>query len=343
VAADGTARNNVAFLRPSTAAEQQQGGAGSNIETWRNRDEYGLTLEYWLDTSFGSHSFKGGYTQSDNEYQEDLRYTSADLAQYTSIGSEFAGVTFADFVHGDWSGSTSISGVDIPRIQTAIDGSADRAYYLGLLDTNNDGSVSNDEIGAYPFTSTAGNPTGQVNNYRIVQSIAGPCTVKTKGNAFYLQDAWTLHGWTVNAGIRAEQWWHHSADGRQLVTFDWEFAPRLSVVYDSFGDGRSKLWGFYGRYYDPIRTNMTDFAGNLTGSVYDEQIFLGDRWLTFRTRGGPTTPDAVFAPSTKTPYTDEFMLGYATTFGQDLSLQVTYTNRKTKDILEDYDLGLYSN
>src|SRR5690606_23890636 len=94
---------------------------------------------------------------------------------------------------------------------------------------------------------------------------------------------------------------------------------------------------------DPIRTNMTDFAGNLTGSVYDEQIFLGDRWLTFRTRGGPTTPDAVFAPSTKTPYTDEFMLGYATTFGQDLSLQVTYTNRKTKDILEDYDLGLYSN
>src|SRR3546814_17461120 len=36
------------------------------------------------------------------------------------------------------------------------------------------------------------------------------------------------------------------------------------------------------------------------------------------------------------------MLGYATTFGKDLSLQVTYTDRTTKDVLEDYDLGLYA-
>ncbi|HZW18273.1 MAG TPA: TonB-dependent receptor [Luteimonas sp.] len=343
IAAVGTARNNVAFRRPSTAAEQQQGGAGSDIETWRNRKEYGLTLEYWLDTSFGSHSFKGGLAVSDNEYKEDLRYTSEELAQYTSIGNDFAGVSFDEFVDAGWSGSRSVTGVDIPRIQAAINSSSDRAYFLGLLDTNNDGTVSNEEVGAYRFTSTAGNPTGAVNNYRIVQSTAAPYNVQTKGKSAYIQDTWTLNQWTVNAGVRAEQWAHHGSDGAELFTFDWEFAPRLSVVYDIFGDGRSKLWGFYGRYYDPIRTNMTDFAGNLTGSVYDEQIFLGDRWLTFRTRGGPTTPDAVFAPSTKTPYTDEFMLGYATTFGQDLSLQVTYTNRKTSNILEDYDLALYSN
>src|SRR3546814_12933294 len=92
-----------------------------------------------------------------------------------------------------------------------------------------------------------------------------------------------------------------------------------------------------GRYYDPIRTNMTNFAGNLTGSVLDEQIAIGDQWLTFRTRGGPKTPDALFAPSTKTPYTDEFMLGSATTFGKELSLQVTYTDRTTTDVLEAYN------
>src|SRR5690606_25785652 len=50
----------------------------------------------------------------------------------------------------------------------------------------------------------------------------------------------------------------------------------------------------------------------------------------------------IFSPNTKTPYTDEILLGYATTFGQDLSLQVTYTNRKTEDIFEDYDLAVYS-
>src|SRR5690606_24413721 len=230
-----TARNNVAFRRPSTAAEQQQGGAGSDIETWRNRKEYGLTLEYWLDTSFGSHSFKGGFAISDNGYEEDLRYTSEELAQYTSIGSDFAGVSFDEFVDDGWSGSRSVTGVDIPRIQTAINNSSDKAYFLGLLDTNNDGTVSNEEVGAYRFTSTAGNPTGQVNNYRIVQSTAAPYKVNTKGKSFYVQDTWTLNQWTVNAGVRAEQWAHHGSDGAELFTFDWEFAPRLSVVYDIFG------------------------------------------------------------------------------------------------------------
>src|SRR3546814_20827928 len=34
------------------------------------------------------------------------------------------------------------------------------------------------------------------------------------------------------------------------------------------------------------------------------------------------------------------MLGYSTSFVDDLSLQSTYTDRTTEGILEDYDLGL---
>ena len=68
---------------------------------------------------------------------------------------------------------------------------------------------------------------------------------------------------------------------------------------------------------------MSDFAGNLTGPVLDEQIFIGGQWLTFRTRGGPKTPDALISPSTKTPYTDEFMLGWATSLGKDYTLSAS--------------------
>lgn len=343
IAANRDPLNNVAFKRASTTAEQQQGGGGGDTETWRNKDEFGLTLEYWLDTAFGTHAFKGGYVNSENTYKASSVYTGADRARYVSIGQEFAGITFQDFVTGGWSGSRSITGVDIPRIQGAVNASTDKAYYLGVLDTDHDGSVSDDEMRAYRFASTAGNPTGQVNNYRIQQRTVAPYDVQSKGKSFYLQDTWTLNQWTVNAGFRAEQWAHHASDGSKLFTFDWEYAPRVSVVYDLAGDGRSKVWGFAGRYYDPIRTNMTNFAGNLTGSILDEQVFIGDRWLTFRTRGGPVTPDAVFAPATKTPFTDEMLLGYATTFGKDLSLSITYTKRNTENILEDYDFALYSN
>ena len=340
-AANPETRNNVAFLGGDpTNADIQQGGFGSATETWRNRDEFGLSLEYWLDTSWGSHTFKAGYTQSDNDYTEDTRYTGADSALYTSIALANAGVTFDEFVAPGWAGLRSIVAADRDRLITAMEESPDSAYYVDLLDSDGDGAVSGSELGAYQFSSTEGNPTGQVNNYRIQQSAPAPYTVTTKGKTFYIQDTWTLNQWTVNAGIRAEQWGHFDSFGKEVFTFDWELAPRLSVVYDIMGDGRSKIWGFYGRYYDPIRNDMTDFAGAGAGPVYNEQIYLGDRWLTFRSRG---PGDAIFAPTTKTPYTDEFMLGYATTFGQNLSLSVTYTNRVTKDIFEDYDLGLYSN
>src|SRR3546814_15705484 len=86
-----------------------------------------------------------------------------------------------------------------------------------------------------------------------------PYTGTTKGKAFYIQDTWTLNQWTVNAGVRTGQWGHFDSFGKEVFTFDWEFAPRLSVVYDLMGDGRSQVWGFYGRYYAPIRNDMTDF------------------------------------------------------------------------------------
>jgi hypothetical protein len=345
-AADLSTRNDVAFLNPATTpsiAQRSQGGIGSTLETMRNRSEFGLSGEYWLDTSFGTHAIKSGFSISENEYIEDSRVTgSPDPARYVSIAAANAGVTLAQYTGAGWVGTRSIVAGDVPRFITAINDSPDKAYYLGLLDTDMDGAVTAAELNAYQFSSTTGNPTGQVNNYRIIEAEAAKYSVKATGKTFYLQDTFTMDKWTVNAGVRAEEWVHEDSKGDQSAKFKWEFAPRLSVVYDLAGDGSSKVWGFMGRYYDPLRTNMSDFAGNLTGPVLDEQVFLGDRWLTFRTRGGPKTPDALFAPSTKTPYTDEFMLGWATTLSRDYTLSVSYTKRWTKDILEDYDLGLYS-
>lgn len=345
-AADRSATNNVAFFNanPSPSiAQRSQGGFGSDVITERNRDEVGVNAEYFLETaSMGTHTIKSGFLVSKNEFFEDSLITGADKARYSSIAAANAGVTYGQFIGPGWAGTRSLVAGDIPRIQTAIGGSADKAYFLNLLDTNRDGSVSDAEVRAYQFTSTAGNPTGQVNNYRIREAQAAPYTVEATGKAFYLQDTWTKDKLTVNAGIRAEEWRHLDSTGNESAKFDWKVAPRLSVVYDPTGDGRSKIWGFLGRYYDPIRTNMSDFAGNLTGPVLEEQVFLGDRWLTFRTRGGPKTPDALFSPSTETPFTDEFMLGYATNIGRDWTASIAYTKRRTRDILEDYDLHLYS-
>jgi hypothetical protein len=163
--------------------------------------------------------------------------------------------------------------------------------------------------------------------------------------SFFVQDQFTFDRLTLNVGLRTERWQHYATTGQNIFTFDWEFAPRLSVAYDVMGDGRQKAYGFYGRYYDPIRNNMTNFAGTLTGSILQEQVYIGNginQWTTYRTRGGAVQQDAFFAPTTQTPYTDDVSTGYQVDLGRNMSAEANYTYRRTRDILEDYDLALYA-
>jgi hypothetical protein len=71
-------------------------------------------------------------------------------------------------------------------------------------------------------------------------------------------------------------------------------------------------------------------------------VFALGEWVTYRTRGGPTVQDAFFAPTTKTPYTDDLQFSYAVDLGANQSFEAVYFNRRTRDILEDYDLELYA-
>ncbi|WP_308365990.1 MULTISPECIES: TonB-dependent receptor [unclassified Microbulbifer] len=342
IAADKSTRNDVAYLGGNPGlSDLNRGGYGLDSIQFRNKDTWAATFEYFLDTNWGSHELKAGYSYTENERSLNSIYTG-DGAQYSSIAMPNSGTTLAELTGGNWTGSVEVVPDDYARIIGAMTESADSAYYYGLLDTNTDGTISNAELEALTFSSSAGNPGDTINVYRINQAETAPYSLKTKGDAFFIQDSWNYDKWTVNVGVRAEQWEHIASDGSSIFTFDYEFAPRFGITYDINGDGSSKAWGFYGRYYDPIRTDMTSFAGTLTGSIRDEQIFVGDRWLTYRTRGGSQTQDAFFAPTTKTPYTDEFLLGYSMSFGDDMSAEVTYTNRVTKDLLEDYDLGLYT-
>lgn len=344
ISADSTVRDNVTYRSNagSTLNQRQLGGAGSNLETHRDRDEYGVNGEYFLDTDFGSHTFKAGYVFSENVYAENG--TVPGNVTYASLAPQYSGTTFAQYAGPiptgtpGWSARSFTTTADGPRIIAAIEANAAARATVG----NGDATVTQAELDAVLFSNTAGGPYGNVNVYRALRTVSGAYEVKSEGQQAYLQDTWTLNQLTVAAGIRAEKWEHFDSNGDTSASFDWEIAPRLSLVYDLFGDGRTKVFGFGGRYYDPIRNNMSDFAGALTGPVDEEQININGNWVTFRTRGGATTPDALFAPATKTPYTDEFMLGFSTTFGRDIGLSVTATNRKTRDIMEDFDLHLYS-
>ena len=101
--------------------------------------------------------------------------------------------------------------------------------------------------------------------------------VQSNVNGVFVQDTWSLNNrLTVNLGIRTESE-NVPAYGQgpdvpaNPIKFGWKdkTAPRAGFAYDLNGDGRSKLYGSWGIFYDIFKLNMP------RGS------FGGDKWISY--------------------------------------------------------------
>jgi hypothetical protein len=95
----------------------------------------------------------------------------------------------------------------------------------------------------------------------------------------FLQDSWQIKpNLTLNAGVRWEQQVGYVSDRLQgQVSPEGEvvperafnlndmFAPRVGFIYDPTREGRSKLYGHYGRFYEnvPMDINVRAFGGEI--------------------------------------------------------------------------------
>ena len=336
--------NAIVFRSTDSRTLDQEFLGGFGADTINLRDLEGMrgSAQY----TWRNHSFKGGLEwQKATNFRDTI---SLGGATYTSLALRNGGLTLSDIA-----GQTGLrfnrrhfvvtNPSDFSGVMATIDRRPDRARFYDAWDANRDGVMTTAELGRAVLASTSSNPHNQVNYSRILQSALGPQETSSQGLSLFIEDTWRVNRFTFDLGVRTEQWQHFATTGDNIFTFEWAFAPRLSAVYDVRGDGRQKASAFFGRYYDPVRTNMTNFAGTLTGSVLEEQVYLLNEWVTFRTRGGPVVQDAFFAPTTRTPHTDETQLGYEIDLGRNMSVGATFYNRRTRDVLEDYDLALYAN
>lgn len=338
-----SSRNDVLFQTADARVltDEQVGGFGRDLIDERDNKAFRGSIQHvWKN-----HTFKGGGEWSRSDNFRDTLYVGQQ--GFTTLADKYrgAGITAAQVAAGGWTGlQFDVSNTsDFNGLIRTIDASSDRAAFYAAYDANRDGVISQAEAGTGMVFNTA-NTAGGVNYDRDFQAATGPQETYSKGLSFFVQDEMTFNRLTLNVGLRTERWEHFATTGANIYTFPWEFAPRLSAAYDIFGDGRHKASAFWGRYYDPVRNNMTNFAGTLTGSILEEQVFVSalNKFVTYRTRGGPAVQDAFFSPTTQTPYTDDMQFGYAVDLGHNMSFDALYFNRKSRDILEDYDLELYA-
>lgn len=326
-----------------TLEDEQRGGFNPSAIDQRDTEQYRGAMQW----ARGDHSVKAGFEYAEHTNFQNEVWPGSPPAEYVSLAPHLAGTSLNEIVTGSFSqqsfnpfNASDFSGL----FEFGIDPAPNSAEIRSLLDLNSDGNITMQEVAdAVVLSSTEGNPHGTINYTRDLQVQQAPQETSSEGITFYVQDTFSVTDrLVIDAGLRAERLEHFASTGENIYTFDWTWAPRVSGIYDLFGDGQHKLTAYYGIYFDPIRNNMTNFAGSLTGSVLHEQVFINGEWLNFRIRGGQQQADALFAPTTQTPYTDDLQFGYEVDLGRNMSFQATYTKRRTRDVLEDYDMSLYA-
>jgi outer membrane receptor protein involved in Fe transport len=123
-------------------------------------------------------------------------------------------------------------------------------------------------------TSTGQTVQGRYGYFRLL-NISTLGVVDTRNDALFIQDTWKVSPkLTLNLGLRSEHEKipnYGNAGPQNPIDFGFgeKLAPRLGFTYDPSGDGRWKIFGSYGRYYDVMKYEMP------RGS------FGGDKWVDY--------------------------------------------------------------
>ena len=194
--------------------------------------------------------------------------------------------------------------------------------------------------------------------------------------AAFVQDSWQVRpNLTLNAGLRWEQQTGYAAEAVQgRVTPQGEripekafelsnlLAPRLGFIYDPSQEGKAKVFGHWGRFYEnvPMDLNVRAFGGEVTNvslvnfnrrtpdaQGYDPSCNVNyTPGVSDLSQILLSCPDRVqqrilgenpsfLSPGLRGQYTDELILGSEFQVVPDFKLGVNYVHRTLPRVIED--------
>jgi len=303
------------------------GFTGTAQDDANTRDQLNINVEWFP----GKMRFKTGFLYSQETDKDDAFNEFGE--QRSSLDPNLSGITLGEIYDTELFARSEIDERLIPYLN------ANWGSTSTFFDTNGNGVITLDELRSATF-GTMG-PNG-INFWRTWDAKRGVNKVKAVRMAAYLMTDWKVTDqFTVNAGLRMEKHHYKDSTGGTILNMDMVFMPRLGLVWDIGGNGNHKLTLFYGHFSDPMPFPMIHFAGNISGRISHEQMFLNGDWYTYRVRGSAEHRDAVWTPNTKDSYSREYSLTHEIALGGGLVLSSQGYFRQDRNIIEDYDLFTY--
>ncbi|WP_375278909.1 TonB-dependent receptor [Alteromonas australica] len=288
-----------------------------------------------------------GVNQTDRTTRSSLDANPAVYFRYDSTGSFIPTSTFANFsvdqgdderevfrIDADWylDDHSIRFGIDSEKLTASnVTINSGGAYYLYYVD---DSDPANEEI------------------YQVrhrTYEVGGD--FESENFAYYIQDQWQVtDNLVINMGVRNDSFENFNANGETFVKLDNQWALRLGAVWDINGDGESKAWASYGRYYLPVAANTNlRLAGAETyiQEYYEFEGYADESLFIPNLTGAQTQPDDVFANGeAKSPeelvdknmdsmYSDEFIAGYQFQLTDEWSMAIQGTYRELATTIED--------
>ncbi len=172
--------------------------------------------------------------------------------------------------------------------------------------------------------------------------IQAPLTVDTKAtnDAWFVQDTWQVtSNLSLALGVRFSTQQLYNADGEVSADINDNVEPRLGFVWDPTGNGKSKLFGHWGKFYETIPMDIVirSFGGEISVFSYnlsDDPNNVANDPTVRPSRilgGGFSAVD----PNTKGQNLEEYVLGFEYEFASDWAAGIKYINRQLNRVIED--------
>jgi Carboxypeptidase regulatory-like domain/TonB-dependent Receptor Plug Domain len=186
-----------------------------------------------------------------------------------------------------------------------------------------------------------------------------------RNQSIYVQDKWQpVRRLTLNLGVRIENEFIPTFNGvATQVKYGWgdKIAPRAGFAFDPFGDGKTKIFGSYGKFFDRLKFELP--AGSFGGDFFRRDFFdilPGEQYTAFtlsavlgsflgkseglcpvtvsgtRSRCHTDLRIPSFADPELKPFTQrEFTFGVEREFFKNYLFTGRYTNKTVLDAVED--------